>query len=176
MSNKDIRPIFVIHRTGKRRILSNQAQKDQGLTANRLRQNEGKISSVVNRLEYLLGQSPQKKDLLVLARQLCQLCGLELDRLAKRSRDCLICWYCENWAYIEPTFTSMCMMPPRVAFDSRNSGSCSPPEPATQEEAPGSPEPLIYPDLDFEYEDDHFWALPLEASPVQELDEYGCFL
>ena len=175
MSNKDIRPIFIIHRTGKRRILSNQAQKDQGLTANRLRQNEGKISSVVNRLEYLLGQSPQKKDLLVLARQLCQLCGLELDRLAKRSRDCLICWYCENWAYIEPTITSMSMTPPRVALDSRNSGSCSPVEPAS-EEAPGSPDTQVYPDLDIEYDDDPFWAMPLEASAVQELDEFECFL
>lgn len=176
MSNKDIHPLIVIPRCGKRRVLSDQAQKDQGLTANRVRLNKDRINSVVNRLEYLLGQSPQKKDLLQLARQLCCPCGIALDRLAKRSRDCLICWYCENWAVIEPIFSSLCATQPRGAYDSRNSCSC--PAPAKIASPGPANEPVVYEDfaVDFDFPvNDFLWAPALEASHVPDVDEFGGF-
>ena len=170
MSNKDIHPIYIIPRSGKRRILSDQAQKDQGLTANRVKQNESMMKTVVNRLEYLCGQSPQKKDLLDLARKLCPTCGIALDRLAKRSRDCLVCWYCEHWPVIEPVFLKWCGEQPRGAYDSRNSCHCSPistPPPAPEVSASTCDLDLDY---DYDYAIDLFWDSSLQASHVPDVD------
>jgi hypothetical protein len=114
--------VIVIPRVGKRHTLSEQAQKDQVLITDRVRRNAPLIDAIRSTLEYACGPSPQKKDLLVVARQLTGPCKIALDRLAKRSRDCLICWFCENWKTIETQFAALCSEQPR-AFDSRN--SCS---------------------------------------------------
>jgi hypothetical protein len=113
-------PLIVIPRVGKRHTLSKQAQKDQGLTTDRMRQNAAYLDVIRTKLEYLCGPSPQKKDLIVVARELCGPCKVSLDRLAKRSRDCLLCWFCEHWSAIEIQFSAMCGQQPR-AYDSRNS-------------------------------------------------------
>jgi hypothetical protein len=113
-------PLIVIPRVGKRHTLSKQAQKDQVLITDRMRQNAPFLDPVRSKLEYLCGASPQKKDLLVVARRLSGPCMVSLDRLAKRSRDCLVCWFCEHWKEIEPQLSALCDQQPR-AYDSRNS-------------------------------------------------------
>jgi hypothetical protein len=48
-----------------------------------------------------------RKDLLVLARDVSDLTRLRVDRQAKRNRDCLLCWFCENWRTIEPMLPTL---------------------------------------------------------------------
>jgi hypothetical protein len=128
MSEKDNPPRIVIARVGKRASLSKQTEKDQELTAGRIRRNAAALDTVVHRLEMLYGPSLQKKDLLVVARQFTQ---VSLDRLAKRSRDCLLCWFCENWGVLEPLLFGARSPQPRVnEFDSRNSWGTAPPDDA----------------------------------------------
>jgi hypothetical protein len=57
--------------------------------------------------------------------------AISLDRLAKRSRDCLLCWFCENWIVIEPLLVvAECSSQPRIGEnDPRNSCACTPEEP-----------------------------------------------
>jgi hypothetical protein len=129
MSEKDSIPRFVIARVGKRTTLSKQAEKDQVLIVERIRRNQGLMDRITRRLEVI---STQKKDLLVVAHHIGQAIRVPLDRLAKRSRDCLFCWFCENWGTIEPIFTGLCSLQPR-ADCSRN--SCVSPLPVKSEEA-----------------------------------------
>jgi hypothetical protein len=136
MTDPPPHPVIVIPRFGKRQALSRQAERDQELIVARVRENRGTLDRVTRELEYLCGESPQKKDLLVIARRLCNKSGLALDRLAKRSKDCLLCWFCENWATLEPDFRSLCTEQ-TGAFNSRN--SC-------QRSATGKSEQFPFPD------------------------------
>jgi hypothetical protein len=130
MSEKDNIPRIVIARVGKRKTLSKQAEKDQGLISARVRQNTPALTFITRRLEALYGLPLQKKDLLVVARELCGMAPLILDRLAKRSRDCLLCWFCENWIVLEPLLVAGCSSQPRVEnSDPRTSCACTPEEP-----------------------------------------------
>jgi hypothetical protein len=131
MSEKDNIPrVIVIQRVGKRMTLSKQAEKDRVLTSERMRRNEACLGFVRKRLQ-LFSPNLQKKELDVVAQAVP---GVSLDRLAKRSRDCLICWFCENWIAIEPHLPGLCIQQPRVSeSDSRNSCACT---------AEGSPAPV----------------------------------
>jgi hypothetical protein len=121
----DIPGCTVIPRVGKRQCLSKQTMKDQIDTTARLRRNAPFLPFVRTRLETCYGLSLQKKNLLIVAQTLP---GVVLDRLAKRSRDCLMCWFCENWSIIEPLLASKCSQQPRVNLsDSRNSCVCTTP-------------------------------------------------
>jgi hypothetical protein len=146
MSEKDNIPRIVIARVGKRKALSKQAEKDQILICNRVRQNTPALTLITRRLEALYGPPLQKKHLLVVAQQIAGVAALSLDRLAKRSRDCLLCWFCENWPVVE-TLLAGCPSQPRVMkSDPRNSCACTPEEPP---EPFGKGEDLDFNDFDF---------------------------
>jgi hypothetical protein len=136
MTDPPPHPVVVIPRFGKRQTLSKQAERDQELIVARVRENRAALHRVTKELEYLCGESPQKKDLLVIARRLGGKLGIVLDRLAKRSRDCLLCWFCENWTTVEADFRLLCAEQ-TGAFNSRN--SC-------QRRATGREEPFPFPD------------------------------
>jgi hypothetical protein len=129
MSEKDNIPRFVIARVGKRTTLSKQAEKDHVLINERVRRNRGLMGPVTRRLEVI---STQKKDLLVVALHVGQIIRVPLDRLAKRSRDCLFCWFCENWGAIEPIFTGLCSLQPRAGCSWNSCAGAVP----VKEEAP----------------------------------------
>lgn len=118
LNNGPLFQVIRIPRSGKRRTLSQQTQKDQELTADRIRLNKERIDSILEKLVQLCGASPQKKDLLVLAREIQAESLIRLDRLAKRNRDCLICWFCENWRVISIYIDKLILEKPN-AFDSR---------------------------------------------------------
>jgi hypothetical protein len=120
--------VTIIARVGKRQTLSKKAEKDRVLTTERLRRNESLLGFVGERLRaYSAGL--QKKELLLVAQSVdC----VSLDRLAKRSRDCLLCWFCENWSMIESRLPGCpCVQQPRVVDDSRNSCVCAESVPET---------------------------------------------
>lgn len=100
MQSQDLIPkqiVISITRTGKSKNFSRQTQLDQAMTFKRVKKNESLLPEVVNQLEAILGKSPKKKTLLKFANSLSMVTHISLDRLAKRSRDCLLCWFCENW-------------------------------------------------------------------------------
>jgi hypothetical protein len=69
-------------------------------------------------LEHYCGPLPQKKDMLQIARELCGICRINMDRLAKRSQACLWCWFCENWNTIRPRLGELRKQLPG-AYDTR---------------------------------------------------------
>ncbi|KAH0785524.1 hypothetical protein GPJ56_010545 [Histomonas meleagridis] len=58
------------------------------------------MPQVLQTLELIFGAPPQKKQLLDAALWISPKINVRVDRLAKRSRDCLICWFCENWSKV----------------------------------------------------------------------------
>jgi hypothetical protein len=102
-----IQPVVIL-RVGKRTKLSDQAEKDHKLINDRARKNGNLMPAVSKELELLCSQSLQKKDLIVVARTVSTLCDIPLDRLAKRSRGCLICWFCEHWPDVVTTLRQIC--------------------------------------------------------------------
>jgi hypothetical protein len=60
------------------------------------------LPDVEPKLEYYCGRCPLKKDLMSLADDVCARTGLRVDREAKRNREYLLCWFCENWRTIQP--------------------------------------------------------------------------
>jgi hypothetical protein len=80
MSDRDGIPRIVIASVGKRQSLSKQAEKDQILTAERVRRNHLMLDQVTGRLQVISGQ---KKELLVVVRHLSDAINVPLDRLAK---------------------------------------------------------------------------------------------
>jgi hypothetical protein len=94
--------------TGKRTKLSDQAIEDRVLIQDRVRKNANLMPEVLKELGLLCSESLQKKDLIVIAGKVSTLCNVPLDRLAKRSRDCLICWFSEHWPCIVTTLREVC--------------------------------------------------------------------
>jgi hypothetical protein len=100
--------------------LTRQTVKDRLLTDERVMRNQARRTFVGKALEPHFGPIPRRKDLLVVAREFDT---INLDRLAKRSRECLLCWFCENWTVIEPVLPTVCarvLAPapaPPVVFD-----------------------------------------------------------
>jgi hypothetical protein len=100
-------PRIIIHRVGKRMKLSRQGEKDQYLMTARRRMNQANLPFVLSEFRRLMGEAPKKKNLIPIAHRVSLMCEIPLDRLAKRSRDCLLCWFCENWSIIAPRITDL---------------------------------------------------------------------
>ncbi|KAH0789152.1 hypothetical protein GPJ56_006905 [Histomonas meleagridis] len=100
MLNTDQRQLITIPRVGKHKELTKQTQKDQVMTANRVKINQALMPQILHNLELIFGAPPQKKQLLDAALRISPRINVQVDRLAKRSRDCLICWFCENWSKV----------------------------------------------------------------------------
>jgi hypothetical protein len=91
-----------------------QTKKDRSDTQKRAQENEARWPAIRPRLQNIFGASLLRKDLLAEA---LKIKTLKLDRLAKRSRICLLCWFCENWTVIEP------LLPSRVVWAPNGNGS-----------------------------------------------------
>jgi hypothetical protein len=89
-------------------------RRDQPLAAN-----TAMAEIVKAALEFHCGKWSQKKDLLVVARELCNMLELKVDRQALRNGDGLICWFCENWGTIDPNLRRLKSQSPR-GYDTRH--------------------------------------------------------
>jgi hypothetical protein len=96
---------------------------------------------------------PLKKDLLVLAHDLCACTGLRVDRLARRHADCLHCWFCQSWRIIEPRLHNL-KNDRRGGYDSRFEATPESPRPEDTkwESTDGIDDHLVW--LDFSSGDD----------------------
>lgn len=85
-----------------------------------------------------------KGRLLNLAEEIAKRLNITVDRVAKRTKEPLICWYCENWKFIhtmiEPIYYEMF----RRNIFTNHQQNVSPPEPATPVD------PFAEFDLDFD--------------------------
>jgi hypothetical protein len=124
-----------------KKTLTKQAAKDQMLTDERVRRNHSQWAVVQQLLQQYFGPALRRNELLVVARQLKP---LTLDRLAKRSRNCLLCWFCENWPDIEPRLPSICF---------GNASQELIKEPIPSPPAPGTAEELVETDFDQFFQD-----------------------
>ena len=83
-----------IRRGGKQ---STQSSRDYERIQTRIQQNGSKIEYVSNFLDRYFRTHVTSVILLSLARIFIRKLDLTLDRLAKRNRTALLCWFAENW-------------------------------------------------------------------------------
>jgi hypothetical protein len=92
-----------VQRNGKRRLVSEQTQRDSIRLNERMKRNAGRIPVIEFWLEHACGRMTMT-NLVALADRCVDALdnSIGLDRLSKRSRSALICWFCENWSVIWP--------------------------------------------------------------------------
>lgn len=76
----------------------------------RVRKNEGYFEMVKYFINDYLGNGYTNAQLVSLARYFSNECSIYLDRMAKRNRNALLCWFSENWLSILPHLTSSNVM------------------------------------------------------------------
>lgn len=81
-------------RSGKR---SSQSLRDYEKIQHRIKASGSKIEFVSNYIDRYFGTHVTSVILLSLAKIFIGKLDLKLDRLAKRNRSALLCWYAENW-------------------------------------------------------------------------------
>lgn len=100
--------MFVSARSVKNNKLHHsQTIRDYKKLQIRMKANEGKLEFVSNYLDDYFGTHVNAQILSSLAKIIIDIHGLSLDRLAKRNRSALLCWYAENWDKIEPVLKGL---------------------------------------------------------------------
>ena len=89
-SNDDMSPSCI----GKQATV--QTIKDRRLVSERIRKNEKYYYRMEHALNVILNGKTRKNDLLAYAKEIIQKNNLRLERLMKRSKPVLICWFCEH--------------------------------------------------------------------------------
>ncbi|EAY23132.1 hypothetical protein TVAG_183690 [Trichomonas vaginalis G3] len=79
--------------------------KDYEQVMTRLHGLAGKVEYVTDYLKGLYGHNVTAVSLLSRAAKLEQELGITMDRLARRNRQALFCWFTENWDLILPILT-----------------------------------------------------------------------
>ena len=73
-----------------------QTLKDRLIISKKIKENKDYLERISHVLRIFLNGNTKKKDLLNLAKHLCKENNLKLERLMKRSKPYLICWFCEH--------------------------------------------------------------------------------
>jgi hypothetical protein len=85
----------------KRRHVSEQTQRDNVRLNDRLRRNTARMTTVEQTLSQFGGRRTMMELLCVAHHCVVALNGaVQIDRLARRSRLALMCWFCENWPVV----------------------------------------------------------------------------
>ncbi|EAX84810.1 hypothetical protein TVAG_291120 [Trichomonas vaginalis G3] len=95
-----VQDILSTRKMRKFRCVSPQNMKDHDDILQRINQNGIKMDLVTAIIESSYGGHITIEPLLSFANKMAKKYGLNLDRLAKRNRSALLCWYTENWATI----------------------------------------------------------------------------
>ena len=88
---------IIIQRVGNTKEKSNKYFREQKELMSRLKSCHDLYDEVQKALDVLFNHNYRHKDAVVFAQTLCGELGLKLDRQAKRFKQSLICWFCENW-------------------------------------------------------------------------------
>lgn len=100
-------PVYVIQRVGKRNDLSEQALQEQAMTNNRIRRCGPKLNIVNKYFEDRFGPKLNFKDLKYIADQVVKRIPLHVDRISKRNKTAMQCWFTEQWNLIKPILDNM---------------------------------------------------------------------
>lgn len=79
-----------------------QNVSDQKLIMKRIKETGVRMDYVDAYIERNLNAHITFKTMLSFARRIAKELGLRVDRLAKRNRNALLCWFAENWEILEP--------------------------------------------------------------------------
>lgn len=82
-----------------------QSIRDNEKVRKRMKINGPKVEKVSNFIDKLFGTHVTIAILTSLAKLIINKHALVLDRLARRNRSALLCWYAENWDIIHPMLT-----------------------------------------------------------------------
>lgn len=91
------------------RLHHSQTIRDSKKLEQRIKSNEGKLQFVSDYLDDYFGTHVNTMILGSLAKIIINTYGITLDRLAKRNRTALLCWYAENWEKICPLLNNLCI-------------------------------------------------------------------
>ncbi|EAX96331.1 hypothetical protein TVAG_148330 [Trichomonas vaginalis G3] len=94
--------ILATRKLNKHKRSSSQSLRDHDRILKRLQSNSIMPDYVCAYLEKTLKKHVTLASLLSIARPIVNDLNLKMDRLAKRNRDALLCWFAENWDYIYP--------------------------------------------------------------------------
>jgi hypothetical protein len=90
-------PKIVIHRQARQKHQSKLTEREHIRCEERMARNAGTYSTISRWLTALLGKDQLTKSaLLPIAEKIAQQLHVKIDRDAKRLKDSLICWICEN--------------------------------------------------------------------------------
>ena len=87
---------------GKLKGSTDQALRDYEKIQSRLAQKGLMVDIVMAYFEKIMGRKVRAAFILNVAQILSSMLQIKLDRLAKRNRTALLCWYAENWQKIAP--------------------------------------------------------------------------
>ncbi|EAX99603.1 hypothetical protein TVAG_427670 [Trichomonas vaginalis G3] len=99
---KLIKDIIQTRSVNKHKRKTSQSKRDYEKIKNRISQAGIQMDYVAAYLEKLYGDHMTVTNLLSLATKIAQKLDLNIDRLAKRNRSALICWFAENWKIVYP--------------------------------------------------------------------------
>lgn len=97
-----IEDILSTRKLRKYKYSSPRNMKDHLLIFERIKYNGIKMDFVSEYMDREFGTKVKYVHLLSMANNLSRMLDIRLDRLAKRNRNALLCWYAENWALIQP--------------------------------------------------------------------------
>lgn len=110
-------PVYVIPRSGKRSDLSEQAIQEQNMTNSRIRKCGPMLNMVNKYFESKFGPKVNFKDLKLIADQIVKKIPLHVDRISKRNKVAMQCWFVEHWVIVKPLIDNMVFKvvePPKV--------------------------------------------------------------
>ena len=99
---------IVIRRTGKI-VHTHQYFREQDKLKERITKNKDRFNQIQKCLDRIYNHPFKYKEIILLAKQLSETFNIKLDRAAKRYKEHLICWFCENWDTITNNINKIAM-------------------------------------------------------------------
>lgn len=84
---------------------TSQSNRDHEMVKSRSSSLGPKLDLVSGQLKRMYGANVTAVSLLHRANNLERILGITVDRLARRNRQALFCWFTENWELIQPILT-----------------------------------------------------------------------
>ena len=100
------RVIYVIRREPPKKRISSYFDVTYHKQIERMQKCKDKFFSIKHIIN-ILPSKGKMVDTLRFAQVLAKDIDVPVDREARRSKDCLICWFCENWSSIQDIFSSV---------------------------------------------------------------------
>ena len=97
----------IVRRESAKREPCKQTMIEQEDLNRRIRRNQASIPQISYFMDRFFGGNLRLKEATALASNLAKHIGLKLDRVAKRHKPAMICWFCENWNCLFPYLLKM---------------------------------------------------------------------